>query len=140
MTQPTTPDTEALRDLLRARGVQPTAQRVAVAAVVLGRDDHPTADEVLVSVRRVRPSVSQATVYNTLNCFVDAGLLVPVDVPGRSTRFDPRVDHHHHVYDVDTGELRDIDHGQVAVALADGALDGFDIERVRVRIDVRRRG
>lgn len=135
-----TPDLDALRDTLQAHGIQPTAQRLAVAAVVLDRDDHPTADEVLFGVREVRPKVSQATVYNTINRFVEAGLLVPVDVPGRATRFDPRLDHHHHLYDVETGELRDLDGSGVRVDLSNASLDGFDVERVRVRIDVRRRG
>lgn len=134
------PTEESLRETLRAHGVQPTAQRVAVARAVFGRQDHPTADVVLAAARAELPGVSQATVYNTLNRFVSAGLLVEVDVPGRSTRFDPRIDHHHHVYDVETGELTDLDPSHLTVNLSDETLARWDVEQVRVRIDVRRRG
>lgn len=119
--------------------MQPTTQRLAVATVVLAEDSHPTAEMVFGATREILPSVSQATVYNTLNRFVEAGLLVPVDVPGRATRFDPRVDHHHHLYDVDSGELMDLDPDDLSVTLSDEALQAYDVERVRIRVDVRRR-
>jgi len=41
---------------------------------VLCTDEHPSADEVWNRVRRRFPHVSRATVYNTLNLFVEKGL------------------------------------------------------------------
>jgi len=57
--------------LLKERGVQPSAQRVAVAKYALTTHDHPSADEVWERVRRTLPTISRATVYNTLNLFAD---------------------------------------------------------------------
>ena len=62
-------------DMLRRNGIQPSAQRVAIAQYVLHADDHPSADEVWERVRARFPMVSRATVYNTLNLFVRKGLL-----------------------------------------------------------------
>ena len=60
---------------LRTAGIQPSAQRLAVAQYVLTTDAHPSADEVLEQVHEGFPMLSRATVYNTLNLFVEKGLL-----------------------------------------------------------------
>ena len=59
---------------LREHGIQPSAQRVAVAQYVLDTEDHPSADQVFARVRKGFPMLSRATVYNTLNLFVTEGL------------------------------------------------------------------
>jgi Fur family transcriptional regulator, iron response regulator len=51
---------------LRQHGIQPSAQRVAVAEFVLHTDEHPSADVVWKRVRERFPWISRATVYNTL--------------------------------------------------------------------------
>ncbi|MEK7775139.1 MAG: transcriptional repressor [Candidatus Zixiibacteriota bacterium] len=61
--------------LLRQCGIQPTPQRMAVVECVLKRKTHASADEVLEHVRKQCPTISRATVYNTLNLLVDKGLL-----------------------------------------------------------------
>ena len=70
--------------LLETRGIQPSAQRVAVAEYVLHTERHPTAEQVLAGVRARFPRISRATVYNTLNLFVEKGLLrsFPRRTPG----------------------------------------------------------
>ena len=60
---------------LRDKGLQPSAQRLAVAQFVLATDAHPSADEVLREVQKTFPMVSRATVYNTLNSFVEKGFI-----------------------------------------------------------------
>jgi hypothetical protein len=62
-------------DILREHGIQPSAQRLAVAEYVLDTRDHPSADQVLERVSDKIPMLSRATVYNTLTLFVEKGLL-----------------------------------------------------------------
>ncbi|HZM48837.1 MAG TPA: transcriptional repressor, partial [Vicinamibacteria bacterium] len=62
-------------EALREHGIQPSAQRVAVADYVLHTDEHPSADQVFAKVRKTFPMLSRATVYNTLNLFVEKHLL-----------------------------------------------------------------
>src|SRR5437660_1020087 len=61
--------------ILRDHGIQPSAQRLAVAAYVLDTDEHPSAEEVLRHAKANLPMISRATVYNTLNLFVKRGLI-----------------------------------------------------------------
>ena len=95
-------------DVLRRHGIQPSAQRVAIAEFVLATDAHPSADQVLVAVRERLPMVSRATVYNTVRAFVDAGLLRELVLAEGRTVYDPKVEPHHHFIDEATGAIRDV--------------------------------
>jgi len=101
--------------ILRECSIQPTPQRIAVVEFVLGNRDHPSADEVLSFARKKCPTVSRATVYNTLNLLVEKGLLSMQTMKEGAVVFDANVDRHHHFIDIDTGNIYDIpwDHLQV---------------------------
>ena len=75
--------------LLMDHGINPSAQRVAVAQYVLHTDEHPSADEVWTRVRKRFPHVSRATIYNTLNLFVEKGLLRQFVLTEGRVVFDP---------------------------------------------------
>ncbi len=96
-------------ELLQSRGVKPTPQRVVITQFLLDSHDHPTADEVLEGVKDSLPvSLSRATVYNTLNTLVEAGVVKAVSLePGR-TRYDANTIEHHHFVDTKTGKIIDI--------------------------------
>src|SRR3954447_13068401 len=82
--------------ILRAHGIQPSAQRVAVAEYMLQTDAHPSADQVWTTVRQYFPMLSRATVYNTLNLFVEKGLVRQHVLAEGKVVFDPKVENHHH--------------------------------------------
>lgn len=126
-------------DLLRAHGINPSAQRVAVARYVLHTDAHPSADEVWQRVREAFPMVSRATVYNTLHLFVDKGLLRRLVLTEGRVVFDPHVDNHHHFIDDETGAIHDIPWEALEVCRVDG-LTEFDVREYQVVLHGRRRG
>ena len=104
-----------LVDMLRAHGVQPSAQRLAVAEYALLTDEHPSADEVLARVQASFPLLSRATVYNTLNVFVEKGLLRQLVIAEGRVVFDPNLEPHHHFIDDVTGRIEDVPWGLVKV-------------------------
>jgi Fe2+ or Zn2+ uptake regulation protein len=124
---------------LRAHGIQPSAQRVAVAEYVLGTDEHPSADEVWARVRARVPVLSRATVYNTLNLLVAKGLLRSLVLAGGRIVFDPRLERHHHLIDEDTGRIHDVPWNAVRVSRLE-TLDGFTIREYQVVMRGRRPG
>ena len=103
-------------DRLRRQGIQPTPQRLAVAACVLDSPQHPSADEVFARVQALCPTIARATVYNTLHLFVAKGLLQEHLLREGSVVFDPHVAPHHHLIDDETGEIIDIPWDAVQVA------------------------
>ena len=117
--------------LLRDRGIQPSAQRVAVAQYALTTEDHPSADQVWARVRKSFPMISRATVYNTLNLFVAKGLLQPLVLAEGKVVFDPKVDRHHHFIDEDTGTIHDVPWQALEVKNIQ-ALRGYDVRQYQV--------
>lgn len=120
-----------LQKTLSDHGVQPSAQRLAVARYVLSTHDHPTADRVFSVVRESFPWISRATVYNTLNLFVEKGLLRSPALTGGSVVFDPNTARHHHFIDEKTGAIHDVPWESVEVCNIE-ALEGFDVTDFQV--------
>jgi Fe2+ or Zn2+ uptake regulation protein len=118
-------------ELLRERGIQPSAQRVAVARYVLFTDEHPSADRVWARVRTRFPMISRATVYNTLSLFAENGLVRELHLSRESVVFDPNTDAHHHFIDEDTGRIYDVPWGKVAMRNLP-KVDGFHVHDYQV--------
>jgi Fe2+ or Zn2+ uptake regulation protein len=118
---------------LRTAGIQPSAQRVAIADYVLYTDEHPSADLVWKRVQARLPYVSRATVYNTLNLFVEKGLIRSLSLSDASVVFDPKTERHHHFIDEETGEIHDVPWEKVQVCNVE-ALRGFEIHDYQVVI------
>lgn len=123
--------------VLREHGIQPSAQRVAVAQYVLQTDEHPSADQVWARVREGFPMVSRATIYNTLNLFVGKGLVREHILAEGRVVFDPNTEPHHHFVDEETGRIFDVPWDAVQVAQVD-KLDGFAITEYQVVMRGRR--
>lgn len=124
--------------ILRDHGIQPSAQRVAVAEFVLHTTEHPSADKVWAGVQENFPMISRATVYNTLNLFVEKGLLRELHLAPDSVLFDPNTERHHHFIDEESGRVYDVPWSNVQVSNA-RALPGFEVQDYQVVMRGRRR-
>jgi Fur family transcriptional regulator, iron response regulator len=118
-------------EMLRTHDVQPSAQRVAVGQYVLCTGEHPSADLVFERVLRKFPMISRATVYNTLNLFVEKGLLRALVLAEGKVVFDPNVHPHHHFIDEESGKIHDVPWNAVRVSKVDD-LEGFDVREYQV--------
>ena len=126
-----------LADKLRAHGINPTHQRIEIAYALFSRHEHLSADQVMAIVNERHSETSKATVYNTLNLFLEKRLICEVIVDPNKVFYDPNTEPHYHMYDVQTGRLTDIDASDVRVtglpALPAGMVtEGMDII-IRVR-------
>lgn len=131
--------TSRTREALLSHGIQPSAQRLAVAEVVLGTDRHPSADEVHAAARHKLPTLSRATVYNTLNLFVAKGLLRALSVTSGRVVFDPLTTPHHHFVDEATGRVYDLPWNALEVRHVE-QLEGYEVRDYQVVVRGRRRG
>lgn len=121
----------SLPEILRSHGIQPSAQRLAVAAYVLATEAHPSAEQVWARVRERFPMISRATVYNTLNLFVEKGILRQLALSEGKVVFDPNVEPHHHFIDEATGTIHDVPWDSVDVRRV-GDLKGLDVREYQV--------
>ena len=96
--------------LLQNQQINPTKQRVDIAQLLFSRPQHLCAEEVISALHdRGKAKASKATVYNTLNLFSQHGLLREVCVDAGKIFYDSNTAEHHHIYNVDTGELWDVE-------------------------------
>lgn len=120
---------------LREADIMPTLQRLVVAAVMLNRPVHLTAEQVLRAARERMPEISRATVYSTLQLFTRHGLLKELVIDGAATVYDSNTAPHHHVYNVDTGEVSDL---PAAILQVQGLPPlGADLELAEVDVIIR---
>ncbi len=123
---------------LKAAGLRPTRQRLALAKLLFEQDcRHVTAEQLHAEARTAGVSVSLATVYNSLHQFTEAGLLREVVVDSGRSYFDTNISDHHHFYFEDSGELADIPPEDVRVAGLPRVPSGTQVSRVDVIIRVK---
>ena len=120
-------------ELLKARNLQVTPQRLAVLRV-LAASPHSTADEVHRLVQAELGTASRQAVYDALAALTDRGLLRRIEPAGSPARYEDRVgDNHHHLVCRSCGRMVDVD---CAVGEApclspqDGA--GYEIDEAEV--------
>jgi Fur family peroxide stress response transcriptional regulator len=92
---------------LRSAGMKLTPQRLAVLEQLVDDETHPTAQELYDRLRKRFPTMSVATVYNTLSALDAIGYCRRIELGG-SSRFDPNVDTHDHALCERCGSMRDI--------------------------------
>lgn len=125
-------------DLLCEYGITPTAQRVAIASVLLARPQHVCVEELRQILAGDGAPVSRATVYNTLGLFARKGLVRELFVGAGKVLYDSNTTNHDHVYDVDTGVLTDVASGTIEVGALPALPAGTLVESVEIVIRVRR--
>ena len=125
--------------VLRQHGAKPTAQRMALAGILFSQPQHVCAEELLDTARDTGMRVSKATIYNTLNLFVECGLLREINVDAHRRYYDSTITPHHHFYNIDTGELVDIPRGSVRLADLPDLPAGTEPAGVELVVKVRQR-
>ncbi len=120
-------------DLLRRRGIQVTAQRLAVLRAVAGQP-HIAADAVAEVVRAEIGAISLQSVYDALSLLVAEGLIRRIQPAGSPARFEDRVgDNHHHLICRVCGTLVDVDCAVGSAPCLTAADDkGYEIDEAEV--------
>ena len=131
--------TAPIQQKLRAAGILPTLQRIAVGNVMLSAPVHMTADQVLRAAREQLPGLSRATVYAMLQLFVRQGLVKALPIEGAATVYDSTVAPHHHLYNVDTGEVVDLSGPAIQVLGLPELGNGLELSEIDVIVRVRNR-
>ena len=130
---------ENMAELLRSHDINPTHQRIEIAHALLSRQQHLSADQIMAIVNTRHPETSRATVYNTLNLFLEKKLIREVIVDPNKVFYDPNTCNHHHFYNVDTGRLTDIDASNIGISGLPSLPQGTMTEGVDIIIRIRSR-
>ena len=120
---------------LRDAGLKATPQRLAILRALDGDESHPTAQELFERLQGEFPTLSVATVYNTLSALTRLSRCVPLELGG-PVRFDPNTTAHDHAVCEGCGRIRDVSPPMAAspepatTKPGEPALSGFQVRRV----------
>jgi Fe2+ or Zn2+ uptake regulation protein len=119
--------------LLRQRGLQVTAQRLAVLRAIADRS-HSTADDIDKAVRSEIGAISRQAVYDALAVLTEKGLLRRIQPAGSAARYENRVgDNHHHLVCRTCNRMVDVDCAVGETPCLTAADDrGYEIDEAEV--------
>jgi Fur family peroxide stress response transcriptional regulator len=107
-------------------GLKLTPQRIAILDYLDGNRQHPTAEEIYRAVSKRFPTMSFATVYNTLETLRRRGSISELTIEQGKKRFDPDPSPHHHLMCMVCKQVHDIGR-DFPLPLTEGERRGFDI-------------
>jgi Fe2+ or Zn2+ uptake regulation protein len=125
---------EIMLDDLKRAGLKMTPQRLAIVKLFASDENHPTAQDLFDRLKHTFPTMSFATVYNTLDALASAGLSGVIRLGG-AARFDPNMTAHHHAVCDACSRVSDIPAPSLAPSASatrslEGIAPGFSIRSV----------
>lgn len=102
-----------LKKILHDRNIRVSHQRILILDYLISHPTHPTAEKIFKDLKSKDPVISQATVYNTLNLFVENDLVKELDFNMPSKRYEFKKASHGHFICESCGKIEDLDIGDV---------------------------
>jgi len=87
---------EEILKILKENKIKPSIHRIEILSYVIENKIHPSADEIYSALNSKIPSLSKATIYNTLKLLCKKKILIEILIEKDETRFDYIVKSHYH--------------------------------------------
>jgi Fur family peroxide stress response transcriptional regulator len=98
-----------IAQLLKAKKLKVTPQRLAIFHMLCNTKEHPSAETIYKSLEKTHPTMSLATVYKTLDALKKADLIQELNVGEDSFRYDANVHSHPHVICIHCNRVDDME-------------------------------
>ena len=118
---------EELIERVRGQGGKATSQRILIWSALVGDVSHPTAEDLYARLKPQLPSLSQATLYNTLNELVEWGEIRRFDTGDGRIHFDPDTSGHAELVCMRCHRVCDAPAGSVPERRAPADIGGYRI-------------
>jgi Fur family transcriptional regulator, peroxide stress response regulator len=109
--------TSHLTEQLKSIGIRPSFQRIKVLEYLWTCHSHPTVEEIFAALTTEIPTISKATIYNTLHTFIEAGLVREINIGTDAQHYDMMLEDHGHFKCVSCGKIFNftLDYDQLVV-------------------------
>jgi Fur family peroxide stress response transcriptional regulator len=115
----------------RNLGIKLTPQRLAIFNFLDGNKNHPSADDIFNAVKKEYPTMSFATVYNTMDALKSKGAIRELTIESGKKRYDPDCLQHHHLICVECKVVVDI-FKKFNLSLSSDTAKSFDIKGTHI--------
>lgn len=132
---------EEIHAKLQQSGLKITPQRAGILRAVYKLQNHPTAQQIINFVHESAPNVATGTIYKTLDTLVEKGVIGKVQNTEEATRYDSRMEQHHHLYGEGDNRIEDYVNEELDHLLENFFLQnnipGYEINSINVNINGR---
>lgn len=112
-----------LSDILKAKGISPSVQRVSILRYMTEHHTHPTVEIIHEALSPSIPTLSKTTIYNTLTLFSQKGLIDSFVTDDNATHYDAVMTHHAHfkcvrckrIFDLPFPELGEVENSDFEI-------------------------
>jgi Fur family transcriptional regulator, peroxide stress response regulator len=111
---------------IKHTGLKLTPQRLAIIDYLKDNHEHPSAEDIYKSIAERFPTMSFATVYNTLETLREKRVIQELSIDPRKKRFDPNPKPHHHLICTRCKRILDI-HVDYQLRVPEEETGGFEI-------------
>jgi len=122
---------EEVRQYLRLQGIRPSVYRLKIFHYLINKKTHPTAEEIFNHLKKEIPSISRATVYNTVRLFEDKKIIKSIRIEKNEVRFDATVARHGHFRCSNCGKIFDVEFDDLKIK----GLKGFEIDKWQLNLE-----
>lgn len=122
-------------------GLKMTTPRRVILKILSEAEDHPSVEEVYERARQADPSISIATVYRTLSILEELDIVDRHEFNESFARYEVSLDHHHHLIDLETGDVIEFQNAELEKLKAKIARDlGYELVDHRLELYGRKTG
>lgn len=111
----------------KGTGLKLTPQRLAILDFLEGNTSHPSAEDIFAAVKETYPTMSFATVYNTIDMLKKKGKVMELTIDPARKHYDPDTTPHHHIVCSECGRIGDVFEEEIGVALPKGKIGDFRV-------------
>ena len=125
-------------DMCRELNIPLTPQKMEIFKYLASTIRHPTAQEIFEAMQKRFPNIAFSTVYKNLTKFKEMGLVRELPMKdGSSSRFDANMENHHHIVNLDTDEIIDLDPAEMGEICLPESLEKYQLEKISIKFYVR---
>lgn len=130
-------DYNKLKERLIKKGLKGTSRRLLMLKAVIELN-HPTAEEIIMYVRKTYPDTATATIYKALNVLVENNVISKVNTENDIFRYEGVLESHHHLYCSEINRIVDYNDevltGILKQYFKKKKIPGFNVEDTRLQI------
>jgi len=121
------------------KGLRVTPQRLSIFGAIIKLNNHPTADDIIVFIKKNHPNIATGTVYKVLDSLVEKGLVKRVKTEKDIMRYDAVMENHHHLYCSASDKIADYYNEEIIELLAayfkKHEIPDFEIGDIKLQIN-----
>lgn len=127
-----------IKDKLAEKGLKITPQRIAILEAIYTLNNHPTAEMIMNYIKNSHPSIATGTLYKVLDVLIENKLINRVKTEKDAMRYDSIMEHHHHLYSIESEDIKDYADEELDQLLADyfrkNGIANFEIREIKLQI------